>query len=83
MKIETEVIDRLYLELSQVTKAKTNRELLLENNLKEANELLRSCYSIAERKGEDTNWVGIQNQLIKILDKQLLIINQLNQVSRD
>lgn len=31
--METEVIDKLFLELSQVTKAKTGRELALERTL--------------------------------------------------
>ena len=47
--METEVIDKLFLELSQVTKAKTAREIELE-------ELLRSACCIAERQGADTNW---------------------------
>jgi adenosine deaminase len=32
--METETIDKLFLELSQVTKAKTERELALEKSLK-------------------------------------------------
>lgn len=47
--MDTQNIDRLYLELSQFTTAKTNRELELE-------ELLRSACCIAERKGKDTHW---------------------------
>lgn len=33
MSIETETIDKLFLELSQITKAKTNKELSLERLL--------------------------------------------------
>jgi hypothetical protein len=47
--MELETIDRLYLELSQVTTAKTARELKLED-------LLRSAANIAERGGKDVNW---------------------------
>lgn len=32
--METETIDRLYLELSQVTKARTGRELIMEDLLR-------------------------------------------------
>jgi hypothetical protein len=73
--MDTEVIDRLYLELSQVTKAKTNRELLLEQSLRESNELLRSCHAISERKGENTNWEFIRKALSKVLYNHLPIIN--------
>lgn len=37
--LETETIDRLFLELSQFTKAKTGRELVLETALLEISEL--------------------------------------------
>jgi len=47
--METETIDKLFLELSQVTNAKTARELKLED-------LLRSACNIAERQGADTHW---------------------------
>lgn len=33
MSVETESIDKLFLELSQFTKAKTNKELVLESRL--------------------------------------------------
>lgn len=47
--MELETINKLFLELSQITTAKTKRELELED-------LLTSARAIAERKGEDTNW---------------------------
>ena len=50
MKMETEIVDKLFLELSQITKAKTARELELED-------LLRSACNIAERQGKDTHWL--------------------------
>lgn len=46
-------------------------ELLNEKALnKEANDALRSCYSIAQRKGADTNWEAIEKVLKSILDEQ-------------
>ncbi len=47
--MELEIINKLYLELSQIATAKTKRELELE-------ELLRSACAIAERHGEGTHW---------------------------
>lgn len=47
--MQTEIIDKLFLELSQVTTAKTARELALED-------LLKSARSIAEREGINTAW---------------------------
>lgn len=47
--METNLIDKLFLELSQLTKAKTARECKLED-------LLTSAHAIAARKGEDTAW---------------------------
>lgn len=47
--METEIIDKLYLELSQFTSARTKRERELE-------ELLCSACAIAERRGEDVAW---------------------------
>lgn len=52
----TETIDRLFLELSQVTNAKTAREIELED-------LLTSARAIAERGGEGTAWVRFSNRL--------------------
>ena len=43
-KLETEVIDKLFLELSQVTKAKTKRELALEYKMKK---LMKKLYSFS------------------------------------
>jgi len=54
--METETIDKLFLELSQVTKAKTARELELED-------LLTSAHAIAIRKGEETSWSRFEARL--------------------
>ena len=43
------------------------RELQL---LKEANEILRSVNSIIERRGETTNWEGIDKKVKMALDEQ-------------
>jgi hypothetical protein len=47
--MELEIVNKLYLELSQIATAKTARELELED-------LLRSAHAIAVRKGADTAW---------------------------
>ena len=47
--MDLEIINRLYLELSQVATAKTRRELELED-------LLASARAIVLRRGEDTAW---------------------------
>ena len=41
---------------------KSERELLIE-----ANELLRSCYSVIERRGMNTNWEGIDHKVEELL----------------
>lgn len=51
-----EIINKLFLELSQFATAKTKRELELE-------ELLTSARSIAQRKGEGTAWERFSNRL--------------------
>lgn len=54
-----DIINQLYLELSQFAKAKTKREMELE-------ELLRSACCIAERQGKGTHWgrfINSVNQL--------------------
>lgn len=47
--MELEIINKLYLELSQVATARTARE-------EEMKQLLHSACAIAERRGEDVNW---------------------------
>lgn len=56
--MELENVNKLYLELSQITTAKTARELELED-------LLISARSIVERKGEDVAWERFSERLRK------------------
>lgn len=51
-----EIVNKLYLELSQVATAKTARELELED-------LLRSARAIAERNGAETHWERFSQRL--------------------
>ncbi len=67
---ETESIDRLFLELSQFTRAKTAKEVHVESMLRRANDVLRSAMSIATRNGECVNWDGFRMQLEKVLIEQ-------------
>ena len=74
-----ERVDFLIGEVQTLTEI--NRELLNENvalkkgsvyfnSLIDANQILRSCKSIADRDGKDTNWSGIKAQLERILVNQ-------------
>ena len=38
--------------------------------LKEANEVLRSCHSVAERKGAETNWPPFTARIADVLKRQ-------------
>jgi len=67
---DTETVDRLFLELSQFTRAKTAKEVHLETMLKRANDVLRSAMSITNRNGECVNWDGFRKQLEKVLVEQ-------------
>lgn len=67
-----ELLNKLFLELSQVVTAKTAREKRLEDILKESNELLRSCHCVAERSGDDTNWSALREVLKKKLGEQYI-----------
>ena len=44
---------------------KTDRELLIE-----ANDMLRSCYSVIERRGQVTNWESLEKRVSGILKEQ-------------
>jgi hypothetical protein len=44
---------------------KSEKELLIE-----ANGILRSCYSVIERKGDATNWDSLEKRVSKILKEQ-------------
>lgn len=54
--MELEAINKLYLELSQFTTAKTARELELED-------LLISAHAIALREGQETAWARFSARL--------------------
>jgi len=69
-RLETETIDKLYLELSQVTRAVNARELGLIDMVKEASQLLRSARTIAKRRGEKTNWDTFEKSLERVLKEQ-------------
>lgn len=68
--LETDTIDRLFLELSQVTRARTNRDMDFEFALREANEVCRSMHAIVDRKGKETNWGSFKNILEDALENQ-------------
>lgn len=61
--IETETIDKLYLELSQFTKAKTSTELWLQERVSLLEDLLTSAHTIAKRDGENTDWERFSRRL--------------------
>lgn len=60
--METEILDKLYLELSQVTNAKTAREI-------ELYDMLCSCLAVVERKGEHTNWDSLETSMRAVMSK--------------
>lgn len=74
--MDTDTIDRLFLELSQVTKATTGKELALLSALKEANDITRSFNSIIARRGKeiDGNWEALQIRVEKALLNQHSLI---------
>jgi hypothetical protein len=72
--METESIDKLFLELSQVTKARTAREIELEEALHHANDMCRSAMAIANRDGDATNWEGFRGRLAESLLRQHQVI---------
>lgn len=52
----------------------TKKEMILKRLLIEANEMLRSIYSILNREGENTNWSGARKRVAECLNKQHAII---------
>jgi hypothetical protein len=40
------------------------------NDVVEANDILRSCYQVIKRKGKDTRWDALKEQIHKVLIKQ-------------
>lgn len=77
---DLQVMNQLYLELSQFTTAKTAREVFLECVIKEANECLRSAHSIASRKGEVVAWDRFLGQIEKCLNVQQPILYGIRKV---
>jgi len=71
---DLQVMNQLYLELSQFTTAKTAREVFLECVIREANECLRSAHHIASRKGEVVAWNCFLEQIEKCLNTQQPIL---------
>jgi hypothetical protein len=49
----------------------------LEIMLLQSNEVLRSAYQIAERKGVGTNWQSFSNKVLFVLTKQHEVTNEL------
>lgn len=70
MNTDTDTLDRLFLELSQFTKATTAKELKLQELLKGANNICRSMSAIVKRQGNETNWEAFGNQLDVQLEAQ-------------
>jgi hypothetical protein len=68
--MDLEVINKLFLELSQIATATTAKEVQLRNMLKDANDILRSSMAIARREGQTVDWVGYTPRLEKVLDEQ-------------
>ena len=48
---------------------KTDRELLIE-----ANDMLRSCYSVIERRGLSTNWEPLDHKVYEMLKEHHKIL---------
>ncbi len=70
--IETVTIDRLFLELSQITKAKTSNEICLENELKAWKKFAaycRSCALSGESNPQDFKTFVEYSNLSLCLDK--------------
>lgn len=62
-EMNLETVNKLYLELSQVTTAKTGTELRLLERIDHLTDLLRSAHAIARRNGEGTAWVRFAEKL--------------------
>ncbi|MFN6303078.1 MAG: hypothetical protein ACK42H_12895, partial [Planctomycetota bacterium] len=72
--MDLEIINKLFLELSQFATATTAREVMLFNMLKEANDVLCSSMAIARREGKSVNWESYTQKLEKVLDEQHKIL---------
>lgn len=72
--METETLDKLFLELSQVTKARTAREIELESALEDANRMCRSAMAIAKNDGK-ANWPAFTDRLRESLERQHMVMH--------
>jgi len=72
--MDLEIINKLFLELSQFATATTAREVMLFNMLKEANDVLCSSMAIARREGKSVNWESYTQKLEKVLEEQHKIL---------
>lgn len=57
--MQLETINKLYLELSQVATAKTEREIELED-------VLRSARAICQRRGDETAWERFDERIARL-----------------
>ena len=48
----------------------------LREELVEANQMLRSCYSVTERRCAETNWEAFDKRLAELLERQRVRINE-------
>lgn len=51
-----------------------DEKTMIVKELAEANELLRSMYQVAKRKGLRTNWVALEKKLLKELKREHTIM---------
>jgi len=73
--MDLEIINKLFLELSQISTASTAKEIFLMNELKKANDLLRSASQIANRNGDSVDWESFRSRLKNTLDDQHKILH--------
>lgn len=72
-KLFIENIERMFKSVEEETRKEERKKVLCEY-LMPANELLRSAYQVATRKGRSTNWIGLQTQIGKELDRQHTVL---------
>lgn len=76
--MDLELINKLFLEISQFATATTAKEVKLLEMLKDANDVLRSSAAIASRKGESVNWDAYIPRLSDVLKEQQDVLFPLN-----
>jgi hypothetical protein len=65
----TSTVDVLRAHAQRLTR-RADQITELINTLDEANDLCRSCHSVAQRKGEGVNWPAIEKRLGESLKRQ-------------